>query len=64
MSDDPSESAKPDRSALSRGQAIGLLLAALIGLIVVAWVFDWETSSGFWRGFMRVVFEIVTHLGR
>ena len=50
--------------ALNRGQKIGLLLLALLALVGIVWALDWETNSGFWRGFWRILFEIVIHLGK
>jgi hypothetical protein len=50
--------------SLTRAQKIGLLLFALLVLVGIVWALDWETNSGFWRGFWRILFEIVGHLGK
>lgn len=65
MSDDnqsPSVGTKPRTRTL--GQAI---IAATIGLSImlgVAWAFDWNLNSGFWRGVAYFAFEIISHLGK
>jgi len=49
---------------LTRAQKIGLLVVALLALVGIAWAMDWEIPAGFGRGFARILFEIISHLGK
>lgn len=65
MSDDnqnPSTEGKPRTRTL--GQAIIVAAVGLAILLGIAWAFDWELNSGFWRGVAYFAFEIISHLGK
>lgn len=60
--DGPGGEEKPRTRNL--GQAIIAAAVILPIILGVAWAFDWDLNSGFWRGVGYFVLEIVSHLGK